>query len=113
MGVACSAYDEGLGQFFSRSALDQGTLTLYILRHLTLGDVIRLTVEMLLGNWQKDDALSIESVDAVTITSRRQLLKVMLDGEIETLRTPLEFSIRARALSVIVQPAEAVQEAGE
>jgi diacylglycerol kinase family enzyme len=113
MAVACNAYDEGLGQFFSRSALDRGTLTLYILRHLTLGDVIRLTVEMLLGNWQHDDALSIESVNAVTITSRRRLLKVMLDGEIETLRTPLEFSIRAKALSVIVQPAEAVQEAGE
>lgn len=111
IAVASNAYDEGLGQFFSRSALDKGTLTLYILRHLTLGDVLRLTVAMLLGRWQNDDALSIESVEAVTITTHKDLLKVMFDGEVETLRTPLEFSIRARALSVIVQPSAAVEEA--
>ena len=111
IAVASNAYDEGLGQFFSRSALDKGKLTLYVLRHLTPGDVIRLSITMLLGNWQHDDALSIESVDAVTITTRKELLKVMFDGEVETLRTPLEFSIRAKALSVIVQPsaAEVVQ----
>lgn len=113
IAVASNSYDEGLGQFFSRSALDKGYLTLYILRHLTLRDVLRLTVAMLLGHWQNDDALSIESVDAVTITTHKELLKVMFDGEIETLRTPLEFSIRAKALSVIVQPSAAMQEAVE
>ena len=111
IAVASNAYDEGLGQFFSRSALDKGTLTLYVLRHLTPGDVLRLTVSMLLGRWQNDDALSITSVDAVTITTHKELLKVMFDGEVETLRTPLEFSIRAKALSVIVQPNAAVEEA--
>jgi diacylglycerol kinase family enzyme len=110
IAVASNAYDEGLGQFFSRSALDQGNLTLYILRHLTPGDVIRLTISMLMGNWQHDDALSIESVQAVTITTHKELLKVMFDGEVETLRTPLEFSIRPKALSVIVQPSTAVEE---
>lgn len=110
IAVASNAYDEGLGQFFSRSALDKGTLTLYVLRHLTLGDVLRLTVSMLMGRWQNDDALSIRSVDAVTITTHKTLLKVMFDGEVETLRTPLQFSIRAKALSVIVQPNAAVEE---
>lgn len=113
IAVASNAYDEGLGQFFSRSALDKGTLTLYILRHLTVGDVLRLTIAMLLGNWQNDDALSIESVEAVTITTHKELLKVMFDGEVETLRTPLEFSIRAKALSVIVQPSAAIQETAQ
>lgn len=110
MAVASNAYDEGLGQFFSRSSLDRGTLTLYTLRHLTLRDVLRLTAEMLLGTWRNDEALSIESVDSVTIDTRKTLLKVMFDGEVETLHTPLEFSIRKQALSVIVQGAEAVQE---
>lgn len=110
IAVASNAYDEGLGQFFTRSALDKGKLTLYILRHLTPADVMRLTAAMLLGKWKNDDALSIESVEAVTITTHKELLKVMFDGEVETLRTPLEFSIRAKALSVIVQPSAAVQE---
>lgn len=110
IAVASNAYDEGLGQFFSRSALNKGTLTLYILRHLTAGDVVRLSISMLLGRWQNDDALSIESVDAVTITTHKELLKVMFDGEVETLRSPLEFSIKAKALSVIAQPSAAVEE---
>ena len=39
--------------------------------------------------------------------------QVMFDGEVETLRTPLEFSIRAKALSVIVQPSAAIQETAQ
>jgi YegS/Rv2252/BmrU family lipid kinase len=107
IAVASNAYDEGLGQFFSRHSLDRGTLTLYILRHFTARDFIRLTTRMLLGRWQNDEALSMESVKTVTIDMRKSQLKVMFDGEVETLQTPLQFTIRPRALSVIV-PAEAV-----
>lgn len=109
MAVASNSYDEGVGRFFARSSLDQGKLTLYTLRHLTLRDVLRLTVEMLLGKWQNDEALSIEEVESVTIDTRKPLLKVMFDGEVETLHTPLEFSIRKQALSVVVQGEEAVE----
>lgn len=102
IAVASNAYDEGLGQFFSRHSLDRGTLTLYVLRHLTVGDFFRLTTGMLLGHWRSDEALSMESVQQVTIKSRKSMLKVMFDGEVLTLSTPLQFSIRPRALSVIV-----------
>lgn len=112
LAVASNSYDEGLGQFFSRQSLDQGTLTLYVLRHFTLRDFIRLTTGMLLGHWRDDEALSVESVKGVTIDMRKDLLRVMFDGEVEILRTPLEFTIRPKALSVIVPatvaaPAEA------
>lgn len=110
IAVASNSYDEGVGRFFARSSLDQGTLTLYILRHLTLRDVLRLTAEMLMGTWRNDEALSIESVDAVSIDTRKELVKVMFDGEVETLHTPLEFSIRKQALSVVVQGAEQQRE---
>lgn len=112
IAVSSNAYDEGLGQFFSRHSLDRGTLTLYILRHLTARDFIRLTTGMLLGRWQNDEALSLESVRGVTIDVRKSHIKVMFDGEVETLETPLKFEIRPQALSVIVPavaaaPAEA------
>lgn len=106
IAVASNAYDEGLGQFFSRQSLDRGTLTLYVLRHFTMGDFVRLTTGMLLGRWRNDDALSIESVMGVTINTRKDLIKVMFDGEVETMHTPLHFAIRPKALSVIV-PASA------
>ena len=112
MAVASNAYDEGLGQFFSRQSLDRGTLTLYVLRHFTIRDFFRLTMEMLLGRWQNDEALSVEAVQSVTIDTRKDLIKVMFDGEVMTLHTPLQFRIRPKALSVIVpamaeKPAEA------
>jgi YegS/Rv2252/BmrU family lipid kinase len=105
LAVASNAYDEGLGQFFSRQSLDRGTLTLYSLKHLNVRDFVRLTTGMILGKWQNDEALSMESIRGVTIDTRHKLIKVMLDGEVETLTTPLEFAIRPQALSVIV-PAE-------
>jgi diacylglycerol kinase family enzyme len=105
LAVASNAYDEGIGQFFSRQSLDRGTLTLYTLKHLNARDFVRLTVGMILGNWQNDEALAMESVRGVTIDTRHTLIKVMLDGEVDTLTTPLEFAIRPKALSVIV-PAE-------
>lgn len=107
MAVASNAYDEGVGQFFSRQSLDRGTLTLYVLRHFTTRDFLRLTTGMLLGRWQNDEALSVEAVNSVTIDTRKDLIKVMFDGEVETLHTPLQFKIRPKALSVIV-PAVAV-----
>lgn len=109
LAVASNAYDEGLGQFFSRHSLDRGTLTLYVLRHFTVRDFVRLTTGMLLGRWRNDQALSVESVREVTIDTRKPLLKVMFDGEVETLHTPLKFSIRPRALSVLVPAAVAAQ----
>ncbi|HEY4198983.1 MAG TPA: diacylglycerol kinase family protein [Devosiaceae bacterium] len=102
VAVASNAYDEGLGQFFSRQSLDRGTLTLYVLRHFTTRDFIRLTTGMLLGRWRHDEALSVESIQSVTINMRNDLIKVMFDGEVETLRTPLAFRIRPKALPVIV-----------
>lgn len=111
MAVASNAYDEGLGQFFSRRSLDGGTLTLYVLRHFTVRDFIRLTTGMLLGRWHNDEALSMESVKGVTIDVRKPQLKVMFDGEVETLQTPLQFTIRPKALSVIVPAAVAPAEA--
>lgn len=110
IAVASNSYDEGPGQIFARHGLDRGTLTLYVLRHLTVIDFFRLTTGMLLGHWRSDEALWIESVNAVTIDAHKSMLNVMFDGEVETFQTPFNFSIRPRALSVIV-PAVAVEQA--
>jgi diacylglycerol kinase family enzyme len=113
LAVASNAYDEGVGQFFSRQSLDRGTLTLYVLSHFTLGDFLRLTTGMLMGHWQDDKALSMESVQSVTITTHKSLMKVMFDGEVMSLETPLKFDIRPLALTVLVPPAKVQTNAGE
>ncbi|MEO8684498.1 MAG: diacylglycerol kinase family protein [Devosia sp.] len=101
IAVASNEYDEGFGHFFSRQQLDQGRLTLYVLKHFTVGDFFRLTWGMLLGHWRDDEALRVESAVSVTIRSHKQLLKVMFDGEVMTMNTPLVFRIRPLALSVL------------
>lgn len=106
LAVASNSYDEGLGRFFARGCLDGGTLTLYVLRHLTPGDMLRLATGMLLGHWRDDEALHMETVTEITITTKKPTVKVMFDGEVESLPTPLRFTIRPGALAVLV-PADA------
>jgi diacylglycerol kinase family enzyme len=106
LAVASNSYDEGLGQFFARHSLDRGTLTLYILRRLKPGDFVRLVARMMMGRWRDYDALSMETVQSVTIDTHKTLLKVMFDGDVQTMETPLHFTIRPKALSILV-PAEA------
>jgi len=101
-----------MGQFFSRQALDRGTLTLYVLSRFTVRDFLRLTTRMLVGNWRSDAALSVDSVKSVTINARKDLIKVMFDGEVESLHTPLQFDIRPLALSVLVPPVVQPAQAG-
>lgn len=110
IAVASNAYDEAFGHFFSRQQLDGGTLTLYVLKRLGVGDLVRLTSGMLLGRWREDEALSIQSVRGVTINSHKSFIKVMFDGDVQTLTTPLTFRIRPLALSVLTPaPAEKTQ----
>ncbi|KKB76691.1 hypothetical protein VW35_18200 [Devosia soli] len=104
VAVACNAYDQGIGKIFSRQNLEGGSLYIYTLSSLTIVDFVRLSAGMLLGNWQDAAALSIEKSRAVTIRSHKKLVKVMFDGEVESLHTPLDFRIRPAALSVLVPP---------
>jgi len=102
IAVANNSYDQGWGKLFTRSCLDRGSLTLYILRRLTLTDALRLWVEMAMGRWQEDDALVIESVRSVSLRAKRAAISVMIDGEVATLQAPLDFRIRQKAVRVLV-----------
>lgn len=101
VAVANNSYDEGFGHVFSRPRLDGGFLTLYVMRHITLADVVRLSAEMLVGRWQEDEALQIETVREVTLRTNRRTIAAMIDGEVERLNVPLKFRILPQALSVL------------
>lgn len=105
IAVSCNAYEEGLGKVLSRETLDGGELTLYVLKRLNLPDIVRLGVEMVLGRWKEDKAISIQKVTEVTIRAKKPRLQVMLDGEIQSLEVPLHFKIRPQALQVLAAAA--------
>ena len=101
LAVGTNTYDEGLGRFFARPNLDQGFLSLYILKHLTPADAVKLAALMLLGRWRDYEALSIRTVHRVTLRDKKKTRQVMFDGEIMTLDMPMHFSIRPRALPIL------------
>jgi diacylglycerol kinase family enzyme len=109
LAVSSNAYDQGLGRFFSRSKLDQGFLTLYTLRHLRTWDFFRLVFGMLFGKWQSDPELNIETMKAITVNFRKPQMQVMFDGEVMLLDTPMVFTIRPLALTVIVPETTAAE----
>ncbi|MBN9309863.1 diacylglycerol kinase family protein [Devosia sp.] len=104
IAVANNDYDEGPGKIFSRSRLDAGTLSLYLIRHLSLGDALRLALRMLVGTWKADDVVEVENVRAVVMRTRQRRLRAMVDGEVEFLTTPLRFQVRPLALTVLAPP---------
>ena len=104
IAISCNPYEEAAGSILKRETLDAGELTLYTLTRLGTWDIVRLGSEMLLGRWKQDEALSIQSVSAVTIRSRKPRLQVMIDGEIESMAVPLVFRIRPSALQVLAHP---------
>ncbi len=104
IAIANNDYAEGLGKLFQRQRLDGGTLSLYLLRHLSVADALRLAAEMALGSWKNDDVLEIENVRAVVVRTRWLRIRAMIDGEIDTLASPLRFRILPLALSILAPP---------
>lgn len=110
IAVANNDYAEGPGRIFSRARLDEGTLSLYLLRHLTPADALRLGFGMLIGSWRSDQVLEIENVRSLVIRTHKRGVRVMLDGEIEMLQGPLSFRSLPLALNVMAPPVTVASE---
>ncbi|MDR4308608.1 hypothetical protein IHQ68_18465 [Chelatococcus sambhunathii] len=99
--VANNAYDEGFGQVLTRSRLDRGELTVYATRRLSLWPLVRLSTRMALGSWTHDPDLETHNVRELIVTSRRKLIRVMLDGETRLIPPPLRYRVLPKALLVL------------
>jgi len=104
IAVANNDYAEGPGKIFSRARLDEGSLSLYLLRQLGPADALRLGLSMVLGSWRNDEVLEIRSVRSLVIRTHRRGIRVMLDGEVEMLQGPLSFRSLPLALNVLAPP---------
>jgi diacylglycerol kinase family enzyme len=94
----------------SRDTLDSGQLAIYVTKETTIWSMPRLYSRLMLGNWQHDpELLVIHTPEAVLRLPRRRSLKVMTDGELQTYRTPLRYSLSPRQLKVL-RPFSDVQE---
>jgi diacylglycerol kinase family enzyme len=102
--VGNNVYETSLLTLGQRKALDQGELCLYAplvrgrLRFLGLG------LRSVIGLSRQRDFVSLVGLSEATVHSRRAALNVTLDGETQTIATPLRYRIRPGALRLIVPP---------
>ena len=108
--VVNNDFVEKPGNILVRDPVDGGTLTLYVARRLTMWRMLRLATGFAVGDWHRLPSLDRRPVVDLAIDARRKALRVMNDGEGRLIEAPLRYSIRPRALAVIVPRAEAATE---
>lgn len=85
-----------------RNRLDEGKLSVYMTRRSGRLAMLRIALKTIFGGLSQDkDFLSVLT-ETVTLETRRARIRVALDGEVELMKTPLEYSIRPAALRVFV-----------
>jgi diacylglycerol kinase family enzyme len=87
-----------------REALDRGELCLYIARTGSRLTLLWLMVKTAFGLLKPARDFELVRTAAIEINSRSPRLRVAADGELEKMKPPLRYRIRARALRVIVPP---------
>ncbi len=87
-----------------RESLDEGKLSVLVMRSKSLPGFLAATARALAGLQRDDDMENLGGVTELKVDSRRRRLTLGIDGETAVLETPLKFRIRPRALRVIAPP---------
>ena len=85
-----------------RESLDGGELCVMVMRSKSLPGFLAATARALIGIDRSDDMVRLDSVRELQVGSQRSHLTLAMDGETVTLRPPLAFRTRPKALRVIV-----------
>ena len=104
--VVNNDFVEKPGDILVRDPVDGGELTLYVWQRLSVRRILRLASGLAAGSWHRLPGLRRRVVADLTIGSKQKALRVMNDGEVLLIDAPLRYSIRPRALAVIVPRAE-------
>jgi diacylglycerol kinase family enzyme len=86
----------------SRSSLNQGRLYLYVAAPVSHFGIVGMALAALFGVIDKTRNLQMFGVEEAWIDTRKPTVRVSTDGEVASLRTPLHYVLRSRALKVIV-----------
>ena len=84
-----------------REILDDGHLSVLVLRSKSRAGLIAAVFRALIGRARPDDMERIENVETLRVTGRRSHYSVAMDGETLKLAPPLDYRIRKRALRVM------------
>ena len=99
--VGNNDYRIDLGAPGERESLDDGRLSVFVMRKKTRRGLIAASIRALFDRSRKDDMVMLEDVERLRVDSRRSNLAVSLDGEVVRATPPLDYRIRKKALRVI------------
>lgn len=104
--VGNNDYEMDIYNIGRRLRLDQGKLSIYLLRRSGRVGLLLLILHTIVGRLRLLKDFEEFSAESLSISTRRKRLLVALDGEVRTIETPLEYRIHPRALRVMVPKAE-------
>jgi diacylglycerol kinase family enzyme len=99
--VGNNDYRVDIGAAGQRESVEDGQLSVLVMRKKTRRGFIAATIRALLNRAREDDMVRIDGVTRLRVSSRRSMLPVSLDGEVVRESPPLDYKLRPRALKVI------------
>lgn len=99
--VGNNDYRLDIGAPGQRESVEDGCLSVYVMRKKTRRGFIAASVRALFNRERDDDMVRLERVERLRVASRKKVLAVSLDGEVVGAETPLTYKIRKKALRVI------------
>jgi YegS/Rv2252/BmrU family lipid kinase len=99
--VGNNDYRIDLGAPGERESIDDGCLSVFVMRKKTRAGFIAASIRALFNRARPDDMVQLENVQRLRVASHRSALPVSLDGEVVRAEPPLDYKIRKKALRVI------------
>ena len=99
--VGNNDYRIDIGAPGQRESIDDGKLSVFVMRKKTRRGFIAASVRAFLNHAREDDMVRIDNVQRLRVTSRRPAIAVSLDGEVVPAAPPLDYKIRKKALRLI------------
>ncbi|WP_296613117.1 diacylglycerol kinase family protein [Sphingomonas sp.] len=107
--VGNNVYSLDRGEVGQRGSLTDGKLSVYAVAHRRRAALIWFAMRALVGRAERSlDFETLGECETLSVSSSSGSIEIALDGELRRIDSPLEFRIRAGALTVIT-PGEAPQ----
>ena len=103
--VGNGRYGDHVGSLVSRESLKENVLDVRVVRADRRAARVRVLGALLLGGLGRSPLILRLQSTEVTVELRARTARVALDGEVETIATPLCFRSRPLALAVLMPPA--------
>ncbi len=100
--VGNGAYEMDIFNIGRRERIDDGKLSIYFLHKSGRRGLFMLVLRTIFGRLRQAKDFEEIRVEEITIETRKKQMLVAFDGEVETMETPLCYSIHPKALNVIV-----------